>query len=462
MAPFHGEGEIICGAAVVAVAWVEPEDRFVTRLATALTILLTAAGLSVPATTAWAQRASHVYAVSGDCAGYPATTVRMVAGACLGRVWQRAGDDGPRMPRDLLELDDGDWLVTDLGSWDAGQGALWRMSPQRDGSVRWIRLMRGLSMPHTLARGPDGRIYLAEMSRILALDPGRLSPDMTGRAVVEGLPDNRLHENRHPLSAFIFDGDGSLLVNVGAPTDRCLTASGQPHRNAQGLCAEDDDQAMVRRYAYRGGGRWSADWTVFASGLRNSVAMVRHASGAIYQGENSVDLSTPERPFDEINRLEAGRHYGWPYCTDRATALPGWTAAQAHCERRTPPVSLLPPHAAPLDMLYYEGAMFPEWRGRMLMSWHGHRRAAGRIVAIQTDADGAPLTDTRAHYAIYPRGSRPYPIDAPAPRAVVLTPGWSKQADHPQGSPVGMAVARDGSIWVADDRAGEILRIARP
>ena len=433
-----------------------------TRPAATFMAIVVAAGLAIVTTPASAQSGARSYAVSGDCAGWPATTVRMVAGTCLGRVWQRTGVDGPRMPRHLLELDDGDWLVSDLGSWDAGRGALWRMSPQADGSVRWTRLMRDLSMPHTLAQGPDGRIYLAEMSRILALDPAQLRPGMTGTPVVEGLPDNRLHENRHPLSAFIFDGDGSLLVNVGAPTDRCLTGAGQPNRNAQGLCAEDDDQAMVRRYAYRGHGRWSGDWTVFASGLRNSVAMVRHASGALYQGENSVDLNTPERPFDEINRLIAGRHYGWPYCTDRATPLPGWTAAQTQCGRRTAPVSLLPPHAAPLDMLYYDGTMFPQWRGRMLMSWHGHRRAAGRIVAIETDADGAPLTDVRARFAIYPSGSRPYPADAPAPRAAVLTPGWSKQADHPQGSPVGMAVAKDGSIWVADDRAGAILRIARP
>lgn len=433
-----------------------------TRPAATVMALFVAAGLSAMAGAVSAQGMARAYAVSGECAGWPATTVRMVAGACMGRIWQRTGSDGPRMPRDLLELDDGDWLVTDLGSWDAGSGALWRMSPRRNGTVRWTRLMRGLSMAHTLARGPDGRIYVAEMSRIFALDPARLTEGVAATPVIEDLPDNRLHENRHPLSAFVFDGDGSLLVNVGAPTDRCLTAAGQPNRNSQGLCAEDDDQAMVRRYTYRGDGRWSAAWTVYASGLRNSVAMVRHASGAIYQGENSVDLNTPERPFDEINRLEAGRHYGWPYCTDRATALPGWTAAQAQCGRRTAPVSLLPPHAAPLDMLYYDGAMFPQWRGRMLMSWHGHRRAAGRIVAIETDAQGAPLTDSRARYAIYPSGSRPYPADAPAPRATVLTPGWSKQTDHPQGSPVGMAVARDGSIWVADDRAGAILRIARP
>ena len=424
-----------------------------------LALSLIAVILLGPAPSAAGQTAARSYAVQGDCGGYPATRVTMAAGYCLGRVWQRTGNDGPRMPRALLQLTDQEWLVTDLGTWDAGRGAVWRLTVS-DGGPRWTRLVSGLSMPHTIARGPDGRIYVAEMSRIFVLDPAQPN---SATAVVQGLPDNRLHENRHPLSSFIFDGDGALLVNVGAPSDRCLDARGAPRRNAQGLCAEDDDQAMVRRYAYLGRGRWSADWTPWATGLRNSVALVRHASGAIYQAENSVDLSTPDRPFDEINRLSRGSDHGWPYCTDIATQMPGWTARQARCGERTAPVSLLPPHAAPLSMLYYDGAMFPELRGRMLMSWHGYRRAAGRIVAIETDAQGAPLTDTRARYAIYPSGSLPYPSTAPAPRARILTTGWNAQSGrNPMGAPVGMAVARDGSIWVADDRNAAILRIAKP
>lgn len=434
-----------------------PSVRLRPRLLAALIAL--AATLSLPL-GADGQTTARVYAVSGDCGGRPATTVRMAPGYCLGRVWQRTGGIGPRLPRGLFELPDGDWLVTDLGTWDAGRGALWRMSPQPDGSVGWTRLIAGLSMPHTIARGPDGRIYVAEMSRIFAVDPDR--PD-AATTVVAGLPDNRLHPNRHPLSSFIFDLDGSLLVNVGAPSDRCLTLAGAPIRDAAGRCAEGDEQAMVRRYAYRGGGRWSADWSAYASGLRNSVALVRHPSGEVYQAENSVDLPSPSSPYDEINHLTPGAHYGWPYCIDRGTPLPGWTATQATCARRTAPISLLPPHAAPLDMLYYDGAMFPDLRSRMLMSWHGHRRAAGRIVAIETDAAGAPLTDTGARYAIYPRGALPYPATSPAPRARVLTPGWNAVAgQHPQGSPVGLAVAKDGSIWIADDRSATILRIARP
>ncbi len=421
-------------------------------------LILACVGVLALAAPAAGRAPGGAYATAGDCGGRRATTVRMAPGYCLGRVWQRSGNEGPRMPRGLLELANGDWLITDLGSWDAGHGALWRMSPQADGSVVWTLVRARLSMPHTIALGPDGRIYVAEMSRILAFDTRH--PE-TFEAVVDGLPDNRLHPNRHPLSSFIFDGDGALLVNVGAPSDRCLDARSRPLVDARGQCAEGAEHAMVRRYAYAGHGRWTTQWTPFATGLRNSVALVRHPSGAIFQGENSVDLPDAARPFDEINRLQAGGHYGWPYCTDMATALPGWTPRQARCGERTAPASLLPPHAAPLAMIYYDGAMFPELRGRMLMNWHGYRQAGGRIVAIETDAVGAPLTDHRARYGVYPRGSAAYPPDAPAPRARVLTPGWNAGAGHPMGAPVGLTVATDGSIWVADDRNAAILRIAR-
>lgn len=421
----------------------------------ALLSLLIAAPASARAT-------QGAYATNGDCGGRPMTTVRMAPGYCLGLVWQGAGADGPRMPRGLLALSNGDWLVTDLGSWDQGRGAIWRLSFGADGAPRWRRLARGLSMPHTAARGPDGRIYVSEMNRILTLDPDAADPAATVRTVIGDLPDNRLHANRHPLSSFVFDANGDLLVNVGAPSDRCVDARGRARANAAGACIDSAATAQVRRHAYLGNGRWAEAGTVFASGLRNSIALVRHPSGTILQGENSVDLTTPDHPYDEINVLRQGGHYGWPYCVDLATPLPGWSAAQARCSQRDRPVALLPPHAAPLDLNYYDGAMFPELRGRLLMSWHGYRRAGGRIVAAETDGEGRPLTDIGGRYAVYPRGALSYPAGAPSLRGKVLTPGWDTVAGRqPRGAPVVLAVAADGSIWVTDDRNRAILRIAR-
>ena len=422
----------------------------------ALLALLVAAPVSAGA-------AQGAYATQGDCGGRPMTGVRMAPGYCLGLVWQGSGADGPRMPRGLLALSGGDWLVTDLGNWYPGNGAIWRLSFGADGAPRWRRLAQRLNMPHTAARGPDGRLYVSEMNRILTLDPDAADPAATVRTVIGDLPDNRLHANRHPLSSFVFDGNGDLLVNVGAPSDRCVDARGRARTDASGACADSAATAQVRRHAYLGNGRWAEDSTVFASGLRNSIALVRHPSGTILQGENSVDLTTPDHPYDEINVLRQGGHYGWPYCVDLATPLPGWSAAQARCGQRDRPLALLPQHAAPLDLIYYEGAMFPELRGRLLMSWHGYRRAGGRIVAAETDAQGRPLTDTGGRYAIYPRGSLTYPAGAPSIRGKVLTPGWDTTASRqPRGAPVVLAVAADGSIWVTDDRNRAILRIARP
>jgi len=415
--------------------------------------------LATPVSAGGAQGA---YATDGDCGGRPMTTVHMAPGYCLGLVWQGAGAEGPRMPRGLLALSNGDWLVTDLGNWYPGNGAIWRLSFGPDSAPRWRRLARGLNMPHTAARGPDGRIYVSEMNRILTMDPDAADPAATVRTVIGDLPDNRLHANRHPLSSFVFDANGDLLVNVGAPSDRCVDARGRARANASGACIDSAATAQVRRHAYLGNGRWAEDSTVFASGLRNSIALVRHPSGTILQGENSVDLTTPDHPYDEINVLRQGGHYGWPYCVDLATPLPGWSAAQARCRQRDRPVALLPPHAAPLDLIYYDGAMFPELRGRLLMSWHGYRRAGGRIVAAETDGEGRPLTDIGGRYAIYPRGALSYPTGAPSLRGKVLTPGWDTVAGRqPRGAPVVLAVAADGSIWVTDDRNRAILRIAR-
>src|SRR5690606_15382437 len=227
---------------------------------------------------------------------------------CMGLVWQGIGRDGPAMPRGLLALEGGDWLVSDLGGWEAGKGGLWRLSFDRQQAPQWRKLVSGLSMPHTVKRGPDGRIYVSEMNRILTLDVSAADPASTLRTVIGDLPDNRLHDNRHPLSSFVFDNNGDLLVNVGAPSDRCLDAAGKPKTDTRGACVEDAATAQVRRPAHLGNGRWAEDSTVIAAGLRNSIALVRHPSGTVLQAENSVDLETPDHPYDEINVLTQGRH----------------------------------------------------------------------------------------------------------------------------------------------------------
>lgn len=403
------------------------------------------------------------YARDGKtCDGWPRAPIGMASGMCAGLViapppaGRPASKRTPHLPRTLLHLPNGDVLVADLGIWDPGRGAVWRLSGK---PAKLTPVLQKLDLPHTLAIGPDGQVYLGEMSRIVRFDPAAADPRATLQTVVAGLPDNRLHDNRHPLSSFIFDADGALLVNVGAPSDQCPPDAARACPQAEGPRA----QAAIWRYAYLGGGRWSDRPEVFARGLRNSLALARHRSGTLLQAENSIDIADPARPYDEINRLTRGRHYGWPYCVDDNAPAPAWTAAGVACKAYERPVLMLPPHGAPLAMLYYDGAMFPALKDHLLVTLHGYRSVGARIVAYDTDAQGVPIPRPKASYASHVAGKlarRPY-ASGPAANGLILTPGWNAVAGRrPMGAPVGLAVAADGSIWVADDRNGAILRIA--
>jgi len=405
--------------------------------------------------------------LEGECGGLPRLDIGTVHGMCAGLVLGPTRQDRTRpirLPRSLLQLSKTEWLVSDLGAWDRPRGAVWKLTLQPGREPEAVRLLGDLHVPHALARGPDGRVYVGEMSRIIRFDPASPDPAASIELVIPGLPDNALHLHRHPLSKFVFAPDGALLVNVGALSDQCTDEQGNA---AAPRCTESETgehAASIRRYEAVGPGEWSPDYTVYAKGLRNSVALAVHPSGTVVQAENSFDLPTRWSPFEELNVIEAGRHYGWPYCMDIATPAPAWrsgTAMDCRGSAHTAPRVLLPPHAAPLDLLWYEGEMFPALHGRMLMTFHGHRSVGGRIVSFAVDGDGVPIADRNARFHYYGGGSRAYGA-GPAATPVTLTPGWGlRKGRRPQGSPVGLAVAHDGAIWATDDRAGLIIRFAK-
>lgn len=427
-----------------------------------------AVALAVPTAAAAVDHAYHPG--NATCDGWPRANIAMAPGYCAGLVVAPPANFADRslhFPRLLLQTER-DWLVTDMGNWGARNGRVLKLTAERGKPAVLKVVLSRLYIPHGLARGPDGKIYIGEMSRVFRFDPGAADPASTIETVISGLPDNRLHENRHPLSYFIFDANGDLLVNVGAPSDQCAS-HGQP--NGTRVCSEsegDEKTAGVRRYAYLGSGKWNPRFTMFARGLRNSLALVRHASGTLLQAENSIDFSPADSPFEELNVLRSGAHYGWPYCYDMGKPTPVWDGSGAmDCKSAAHerPTRLLPPHAAPLSMLYYDGAMFPQLRGRLLMTWHGYRPAGARLVAFEVDAHGVPVQTPNARYFAYAGSTgdktvaKPYP--GPASEPLLLTTGWNKlTGERPMGTPVGLAVADDGAIWVTEDKNATILRIA--
>jgi glucose/arabinose dehydrogenase len=198
------------------------------------------------------------------------------------------------------------------------------------------------------------------------------------------------------------------------------------------------------------------------------MVLLAHESGTLLQLENSYDFAPDaNRPFEEINVLRQGAHYGWPYCWDLDQATETWNQSGAmNCagSQHERPVALLPPHSAPLSGLYYNGAMFPRLQGNLLIGLHGHRSTGARLIAIDVDSRGVPLIASHGMYAMYGAAGLSYTafgLPEVMPQFDVLTPDWNlKTGVRPMGAPVGLTVASDGAIWVADDRNGTILRIA--
>ena len=99
------------------------------------------------------------YARAGTCDGYPRAVIQTVPGMCAGVALAPPPTGLPpskrtiHMPRTLLALPGGDLLVADLGTWDPGRGAVFRVTP-RPGSQAVVKpLLRKLDMPSARTAG---------------------------------------------------------------------------------------------------------------------------------------------------------------------------------------------------------------------------------------------------------------------------------------------------------------------
>ena len=132
---------------------------------------------------------------------------------------------------------------------------------------------------------------------------------------------------------------------------------------------------------------------------------------------------------DELNRPEAGRNYGWPVISygENYNGSPVGSGASAAPDMEQP-VYYWDPVIAPGDMVFYEGAAFPDWTGSLLIGSlnpgginrlviDGDRVTGeeqllpdlGRVRDIEVDADGTLLalidSDDGALLRIVPSGA---------------------------------------------------------
>ncbi len=361
------------------------------------------------------------------CGDFDKVSVATGEDQCVGLV--ASAEDGLKRPRRIIQIENGDFLITDMYGWAPNKGMVWRY---RTSEKKLEKILTGVDHAHGLAEGPDGLIYVGERSKIFRFNSE--NPEATKEYIIDNLP----LEGSHPLTHFIFDEHGDLIVNTGAPSDQCLDDKKKPVYP----CLYEDE-AAIRKYTRTSDGSYDSNFKVIAQGLRNSMGLAIHPeTGNLYQAENNMDFDEKDGPKEEVNLIIEGKHYGWPYCYDNALLNPKYkrtlfnrSIPKIDCTDFESPVETLPSHSAPLDMLFYQGEMFPELKGKLVLSLHGYRETGHRIVSLDLNKDNSYKE---------------------------LVTDWDAVAGtRPKGSPVGMTVAKDGSIWFVEDKNKTIMVLTK-
>ena len=425
------------------------------------------------------------YKLSGLCDGFPRIVgVKTAPGLCLGLVDNNTDPSIPlRRPRAITAIGQ-DLVVVDMAGWQQLKGQVFLLKKRKNGLYRRFLLLdfaefpkaerRHFYMPSTVQLGPDGKIWVGATSSIFRFDPhaelfdGEASTKYEDRrqvenrkavrasfeVVLDALPYKSVvdeaEDSLHPLKPFVFAKDGSsLYLGIGASTDNCGTNHRPSEPCAEAEARSDDTlEASAAMYRYELDSKFNVSGkpVLVARGLRNSLAIAVHPkSGELYQGENSRDIRGATHasrliPADELNIVREDQHYGWPYCVGEAELQREYVGGGWDCGKYAAPHLLLPPHSAPLQMMFYTGSKMPSWYvNKLIIPLHGREEFGHRIITHAVDAEGRP-TGT--------------PLD------IVYGWGSNTASDVPLGNPMGIAQASDGSIFIVEDQSKRILRIS--
>jgi glucose/arabinose dehydrogenase len=476
-------------------------------ITTPLGNLLLRMGATIVALTVCASLASSSeaikksgYAVGAEQCGsgklvFPRVQIDMKEGFCAGLV--ASDEDDMRFPRSIVQIPGHEqFVISDMGGWNRKDGRLLLLDPHAAAGKRIHELITDVEYPFGLAIGVDKKVYASTAETIFRFDPMATDPRSTMEVIVKDLPGRKVtlsdgtkvEESSHSLKQFVFDKTGRLFINVGSHSDDCITRAPitKPCPAGEG----SSPLASIWMFTPPAGGIFPAlkvndpnpPREIYARGLRNSMALALHPrfpepGYAFLQGENGRDLVDVFKPNEEINAIEKGKHYGWPYCYDNLTPSPEFKLVlQAgpyknlcnNAASYKPPFSLLPPHGAPLGMLYYHGSKFPELEGKLIVGLHGYRPTGSRLLVYDVDDHGYPkVSQPPVRYKVDcgAEPTRAFQTDTGPVAAASfdeLTTGWYRvNGARPQGAPVGLTVASDGAIWVVEDKNISVIRIDR-
>lgn len=349
-----------------------------------------------------------------------------------------------------------------------GDGQVVRLTPA-GGTATSTVLLDGLTQPHGLAF--DGTtLYVAESNRIQAYTYAA-GAATAPRLVVDGLPDSKSGAlggaYAHALKSVAVGPDHALYFSIGS---------------SDNISADDRDATPQRASIMRippGGGAPE----VFARGVRNGTGLAVAPDGAVWTAVNNRDnIAYPfdapfgdaqgssqgevivgyvnDHPSEELAKLTPGRDLGWPYCNPDPDVRPGmagtafdYTNSPFVNDVETNPggskldcASLprieqgLGAHSAPLGMSFTSGLPAPYDQGA-LVGVHG---SWNRKPPRAPEVSYFPLTGG----TLGPQRT--------------LVGGFQDASGDRWGRPVAAVVGPDGAVYITDDDADAVYRLAPP
>src|SRR5712671_4434670 len=356
---------------------------------------------------------------------------------------------GLNHPRWLYVLSNGDVLVAETNAPadrpEEGKGIkgfVFRMAQKRagagvsspdrivllrdagNGQVTKTTFLENLHSPFGMALvGND--FYVANTDAVVrfAYTEGATHIDTPGEKVAD-LPAGSI--NHHWTKNLIASKDGSkLYVTVGSNSNAA----------ENGLDKEENRAAILEM------DRESGKWRVFASGLRNPNGMGwEPETGVLWTVANERDELGSDLVPDYLTSVKDGAFYGWPFSyygqhvDTRVPQNPDMVA------KAIAPDYALGSHVAALGLTFSSGMLLPEsFRNGAFVGEHGswnRKPASGYKVVFIPFANGRPS----------------------GPPKDVLN-GFLATNGDARGRPVGVAMAKDGAVLVADDVGNAIWRV---
>lgn len=328
--------------------------------------------------------------------------------------------------------------------------------PERD-----VVFATGLKQPYGIAFYPLGSnprwVYVANSDGVVRFPykSGDLKASGKPERIIEGIP--WVHHYGRDIA---FSPDGKrLYLGVGSGSNVALDMFPAPYWS---MVPEPHFVVGIEAWAKERplGSAWDTEelradvlsfdpegrnMKIVATGLRNCAALtLQPATGQLWCAVNERDELGDNTPFEYATHVVEGSFYGWPWYYLGANQDPRHAGERADLKDKiTVPDVLMQAHSAPLQITFYQGDNFPaEYKGSAFVtlhgSWNRDHRTGYKVVRLLFDASGKPTGE----YEDFMTGF-----------VVSDTEVW--------GRPVGVAVAKDGSLFVTEDGNGTIWRVSR-